>query len=183
MTVPQLYFSWIPMKHQSFLILTIFVLLLSACANQNTASAQPSATSEPTLIPTFTPDPCSVENLSASIKEVNDMMREFDDISKLAASVAREKLPELISEMQRIRREAEDHETPTCLSTLKVHQITHMNIVIDTLIAFIGGAQSEALTDGINRASHAHDLYTLEVARLLGIPQNPNTTLTATATP
>jgi hypothetical protein len=34
-----------------------------------------------------------VENLSASIKAVNDLMREFDDISKLAASVTREKTP------------------------------------------------------------------------------------------
>ncbi len=171
------------MKYQSFLILTIFLLFLSACANQNIVSAQPSATSEPIIIPTFTPDPCSVENLSASIKAVNDLMREFDDISKLAASVAREKVPELVSEMQRIRRDAEDHESPSCLSTLKVHQITHMNIVIDTLIAFIGGAQSEALTDGINRASQAHDLYTLEVARLLGIPQNPPIAPNATASP
>jgi len=111
--------------------------------------------------------------LSASIKEVNDLMQEFDDIAKLAASVAREKVPELVSEMQRIRREAEDHETPTCLSTLKVHQITHMNTVIDTLIAFIGGAQAETLNEGISRAGHEHDLYTLEVARLLGIPPAP----------
>jgi len=171
------------MKYQSFLILTTFLLFLSACANQNITSAQPNATMEPTIIPTFTPDPCSVENLSASIKEVNDLMREFDDIAKLAASVAREKVPELVSEMQRIRREAEDQDTPTCLSTLKVHQITHMNTVIDTLIAFIGGAQAEALTDGMNRASQEQDLYTLEVARLLGIPQSPTTSPNATASP
>ena len=171
------------MKSQYFLIPTIFILFLSACANQNTAIAPPSVTSEPTIMSTSTPDPCSVENLSASIKEVNDLMREFDDISKLAASVAREKVPKLVSEMQRIRREAEDHEIPSCMSTLKVHQVAHMNIVIDTLIAFIGGAQSEALNDGIKRASQEHDLYTLEIARLLGIPQNPSTAPSATASP
>ena len=171
------------MKFQALLIPTILVLLLNACANQNIASAQPGATIEPTLTATVTPDPCSVENLSASIKEVNDLMREFDDIAKLAASVAREKVPELVSEMQRIRREAEDHETPACLSTLKVHQITHMNTVIDTLIAFIGGAQAEALNEGMSRAGQEHDLYTLEVARLLGIPQAPTTSPDATASP
>ena len=171
------------MKYQAFLILSIFFLALTGCANQNIASAQPVATNEPTLAVTFTPDPCSVENLSASIKEVNDRMREFDDIAKLAASVAREKVPELVSEMQRIRREAEDHETPDCLSTLKVHQVTHMNTVIDTLIAFIGGAQAEALNEGISRAGQEHDLYTLEVARLLGIPQAPTTGPSATVSP
>ena len=171
------------MKFQQLLILVILLLLLSACANQNIVSAQPSATIESSLTATLTPDPCSVENLSASIKEVNDLMREFDDIAKLAASIAREKVPELVSEMQRIRREAEDHETPNCLATLKVHQIAHMNTVIDTLIAFIGGAQAEALNEGISRAGHEHDLYTLEVARLLGIPQAATTNPSATASP
>src|SRR5687767_13721428 len=100
-------------------------------------------------------------------------MVESDGIAKQDASVSHQKVAELVSEMQRIRREAEDHQTPTRLSTLKVHQITHMNTVIDTLIAFIGGAQAETLNEGISRAGHEHDLYTLEVARLLGIPQAP----------
>lgn len=110
-------------------------------------------------------------------------MREFDDMSKLAANLAREKLPELISEMQRVRRTAEDQEVAACLSTLKMHQISHMNIVIDTLIAFLGGAQPEMLNDGIARAGQEHDLYTLEVARLLGIPQGSTSTPLATNTP
>lgn len=110
-------------------------------------------------------------------------MREFDDMSKLAANLAREKLPELISEMQRVRRTAEDHQAPACLSTLKTHQVLHMNIVIDTLIAFLGGTQPEMLNDGIARAGQAHDLYTMEVARLLGIPQGPALTPAATITP
>jgi hypothetical protein len=164
------------MKSRSLILFTIGFLFLSACANQNPTISQPSPTVELTSIPTSTSDPCSVENLSESIKEVNDLMREFDDMSKLATNIAREKLPELISEMQRVRRAAEDQEIPSCLSTLKVHQIAHMNTVINTLIAFLGGAQAETLNDGIKRAGQEHDLYTLEVARLLGIPQNSITT-------
>jgi hypothetical protein len=124
-----------------------------------------------------------VENLSESIKEVNDLMREFDDMSKLATNISREKLPELISEMQRVRRAAEDQQVPHCLSTLKVHQIAHMNTVIDTLIAFLGGAQAEELNAGIQRAGQEHDLYTLEIARLLGIPQNTAVTPAVTLNP
>jgi predicted component of type VI protein secretion system len=110
-------------------------------------------------------------------------MREFDDSSKLATNLSREKLPEMISEMQRIRRAAEDQEIPACLSTLKVHQIAHMNTVINTLIAFLGGAQPETLTNGITRAGQEHDLYTLEVARLLGIPLSSTVTPAATISP
>lgn len=165
------------------ILLIIGFLVLSACASQAPTTGQPSAIVEQTSIPTSTPDPCSVENLSESIKDVNDLMREFDDMSKLATNIAREKLPELISEMQRVRRAAEDQEIPACLSTLKVHQIAHMNTVIDTLIAFLGGAQAETLQDGIKRAGQEHDLYTLEVARLLGIPQNSIATPVTTTGP
>lgn len=151
--------------------------------SQAPTAGQPSAIVEQVAVPTSTLDLCAVENLSGSIKDVNDLMREFDDRSKLAANVSREKLPELISEMQRIRRSAEDQAVPSCLSTLKVHQLSHMNIVIDTLIAFLGGAQAETLTDGIRRAGQEHDLYTLEVARLLGIPQSSTATLDAPTDP
>lgn len=172
------------MKSRTLILVTICFLLLSACANQNpAATVQSTPTVELTSIPTDTPDPCSIENLSESIKEVNDLMREFDDMSKLATNIAREKLPELISEMQRVRRAAEDQKIPSCLSTLKVHQIAHMNTVINTLIAFLGGAQADALNDGIKRAGQEHDLYTLEVARLLGIPQSAITTPVATTGP
>ena len=171
------------MKSRPLILLTICFLFLSACANRNTASATPSSTSEQADILTSTPDLCSVENLSESIKKVNDLMREFDDMSKLAANLEREKLPELISKMQRVRRAAEDQNVPACLSTLKIHQVSHMNIVIDTLIAFLGGAQPEALNDGIARAGQQHDLYTMEVARLLGIPQSSTQTPTVTITP
>lgn len=167
------------MKSQLPLLLIMYLLFLGACTSQTPATTQPSAIVEQTFIPTSTPDPCSVENLSESIRLVNDLMREFDDMSKLSLNVSREKLPELISDMQRIRRTTEDQQVPACLATLKVHQLAHMNIVIDTLIAFLGGAPPETLTDGIRRAGQEHDLYTLEVARLLGIPQG----FTATASP
>jgi len=156
--------------------LAIFVLLLTSCGNQNAPLAQANSTTGPTATLTSTPDPCSAENISASIKAVNDLMREFDDVFKLAAGLSQEKVPESISQMQRIRRAAEDQEIPACLSNLKSYQLAHMNTAIKTLLAFIGGAQSETLTDGINRARQEHDLYTLEVARLLGINTNSTPT-------
>ncbi|MGZ9225244.1 MAG: hypothetical protein ACXW4M_06770, partial [Anaerolineales bacterium] len=64
--------------------------------------------------------------------------------------------------------------------------LAHMNIVIDTMIAFLGGAGTETLNKGIADASEQHDLYTLEVARLLGITLAPVTTVpipAITATP
>lgn len=50
-----------------------------------------------------------------------------------------------------------------------------MNIVIDTMIAFVDGAGTETLNQGITDANAEHDLYALESARLLGITPAPVT--------
>jgi hypothetical protein len=48
-----------------------------------------------------------------------------------------------------------------------------MNTVINTLIAFVGGADQTTLNEGITRARQEHDQYTIELARLLGITLPP----------
>ena len=111
------------------------------------------------------------------IEPINDLMREFDDASQLAANLPAQQLPEVISNLQRIRRDAEDAQIPACLGTLKTHQLNHMNLMIQTLLAFVGGADQQALTSGLERARQEHDLYSLEIVQLLGITLAP---LTAT---
>lgn len=164
-------------------LIAISAILLNSCRMDYMQSAPPSPSLEPTVNQTSTPDPCAPENLGASVKEVNDLMREFDDASILAANLAREQAPALISEMQRIRREAENHEIPPCLSTLKSRQLAHMNSVINTMIAFVGGADSNTLNSGLSQARQEHDQYSLEIARLLGVTLVPNANPTPDGTP
>jgi hypothetical protein len=102
-------------------------------------------------------------------------MREFDDASILASNMPREQLSNPIADLQRIRREAEDEPVPACLLTLKTHQVEHMNSVIDTLVAFMGGTDQQTLEQGIASAREKHDQYTLELARLLGLTVVPAT--------
>ena len=157
--------------------------LLNSCRVDYIQPAPPSPSLEPAISPTSIPDPCAPENLASSVKEVNDLMREFDDASILAANLSQDRAPMLISEMQRIRREAEDQEIPPCLSTLKGRQLAHMNTVINTMIAFVGGADSAALNSGLSQARQERDLYSLEIARLLGVTVVPNASPTQIATP
>ena len=113
-------------------------------------------------------------------------MREFDDASTLASSTPREQLSDSIANLQRIRREAEDEAVPPCLTNLQKYQVDHMNSVISTLIAFIGGADKQALEPGIAQAQQQHDEYTLEFARLLGLtvqPAPPPAAVSETPTP
>jgi hypothetical protein len=127
----------------------------------------------PNLSPTS--DPCSTDQIEAAVQNVHRHMREFDDASILASNMPREELSDSIAELQRIRREAEDEQIPTCLIDLKTHQVDHMNSVISTLIAFIGGADTNTLGAAITTARDQHDQYTLELARLLGLTVVPAT--------
>jgi hypothetical protein len=168
------------MKRQLCLILLIGMGLLAACGTSNTPEAiiQNPTPTEAIVLPTSTPDPCAKANVEATIKEVNDLMREFDDASKLASNLAKDQLPPSISDMQRIRRAAEDQIVPKCMAALKQHQLAHMNSVINTLLAFVGGADSNTLNNGLAQARKEHDQYTLEIIKLLGI-----TPVAPTATP
>jgi len=58
--------------------------------------------------------------------------------------------------------------------------------IIDTMIALPGGADTQTLNQGIADAGTEHYLYTLEIARLLGITLAPVTSvpiLASTTTP
>lgn len=168
-------------------------LLVSGCGKTPaTPAATMAATAAvtqpaPTTVST-TPDPCSPGQIEAEVQKVHRHMREFDDASILASNMPREQLDSSIADLQRIRREAEDEKIPDCLITLKKYQVDHMNSVINTLLAFMGGADKQALNQGITTAREQHDQYTLELARLLGLTVVPATpeaagTPAETATP
>ncbi len=155
-----------------FLLLAfvLFAVILSACGGNDPQTSK---------VATFTPDLCISNQVALAIKPVNDLQREFDDLSLLAANVAREQLADLITDMQRVRRQAEDLTVAPCVETLKSHQLAHMKTVIDTMIAFVGGADATTLNQGIAQAGQQHDLYSLELARLMGatlVPIQPAAT-------
>jgi hypothetical protein len=172
-----------PDMKKSFLCVFPLLLLLFVCA----CATPPAATQ--TEIPatgTTSPDedPCSPQNMPTTVQPINDLMREFEDASQLASNLPAQQLPEVISNLQRIRRDTEDVRIPACLGTLKTHQLNHMNLMIQTLLAFVGGADQEALNGGLDRARKEHELYSLEIVRLLGITLAPITaTPAASSTP
>ena len=154
-------------------------VLVSACGGSPAATPL-SETPATTAIISPDEDPCSPQNLPITIQPINDLMREFEDASQLASNLPAQQLPEIISNLQRIRRSAEDIQIPACLATLKTHQLNHMNLMIQTLLAFVGGANQEELTNGLERARNEHGLYALEIVRLLGVTLAP---ITATPRP
>jgi hypothetical protein len=192
-TVPQFFIGKYTMKKDLLLIISTFVLTIALAGCGNTPAtpqtSAPTSTKIVTSVPptaSLTPDPCSPGEIEAEVQKVQKHMREFDDASTLASSTPREQLSGSISDLQRIRREAEDEAVPACLTNLKTYQVQHMNSVIETLLAFMRGVDQQSLEPGITLAKQQHDQYLLELARLLGltvVPADAPSAPSETATP
>jgi len=157
-----------PKKNTLFVILPL-CLLIAACGSKASATPEASASSA-------TPNPCSAENIPAEVANVHNLTREFDDYSALASNTPQAQLVQLIPELQRILRDAEDLQVPACLLTLKEMQLAHMNTVVITLMAFMrttDPAGLEQINAGIAQARELHGQYDVERARLLGITLTP----------
>ena len=66
------------------------------------------------------------------------LTREFDGASLLAPITPLDQLNPTIANLQRIRHNAEDVQVPDFLNTLKQYQLTHMNMVINIMLGFLG---------------------------------------------
>jgi hypothetical protein len=158
------------MKRAIILLITASCLLLVACSQEATLVGTETAVVTPTL------DLCTPENLPYEAAKANKLMREFDDYSALASNTPQSQLVVLIPEMQRILRETEDLPVPACLQSLKNLEMAHMNLVIQTLMAFMNNTDVQLINAGIAQARELHGKYDIELARLLGITLAPQAT-------
>lgn len=156
------------MKNKIILPILVFAVLLAACGGEKTATAVAVAAAESTG-GNVTPDPCSESALTDEVGKVNDLMREFDDYSRLASSTPQGQLIQVIPPMQEVRRRAESQKVPVCLVELKKLQLAHMNTVIETLMVFMSDPKAEDVNRGITQSRGLHMSYDLEIARLLGL--------------
>jgi len=153
------------MKRKLLFFAVLLSVLIASCGG-----GEPSAASTSTSLPaTSTPDLCSSALLPSEVKKVHDHMRAFDDYSSLASRTQQSQLLQLIPDMQRIQREAEDQVVPPCLVELKKLQLYHMNLVVETLIAFMNNVSAESLNKAITQSREYHKQYDIEIARLLGV--------------
>lgn len=145
-----------------FILGIIAILLLSACGGSGEGIT-------PTVSATQTPDPCAEANLPAEVEKVHKITREFDDYATLASNTPQSQLVQVIPELQRVLRDAEDQAVPACLSDLKTLQLKHMNTVVQTLLLFVSSGDVNTVAQGIAQSRELHTQYEIEMARLLGI--------------
>jgi hypothetical protein len=158
----------------NFILIVVIVssIMLSACSS---AFANPAATATPG--PTATLDLCAPDNIKNAASAVHRLTRTFDDTANIAVNTSRDKLSAPVSALQAVRRQAEDLRVPDCLVNLKNLQLSHMNAVISTMVAFMGGATSDTLNKGIALARTQRKTYDDELSRLLGATLTPAPTL------
>lgn len=161
------------MKFITILFIVLSLTLVACGGSENISTTQtliPEATPEITL----TPDPCVAPTLNDEVTKVNKLMREFDDYSTLASNTPQTQLVVVIPELQRVLRETEDQVVPVCLENLKRLQLQHMEVVVQTLLAFMGESINvELVNAGIAQARELRQQYDVEMARLLGITLQP----------
>jgi hypothetical protein len=189
------------------LSMLVFAIVLSGCGGNvpvtstNSTASTEASTQEPVSTDVAsvsgTPDLCISPQIESEAQKVQKHMREFDDASTLASSVPQAQLSTSIADLQRIRREADDEAVPPCLANLKGYQISHMNSVINTLLAFMRSkdplaidcvdiqsqTEEEAVCQNIALARQQHDQYLVELARVLGLTVVPATPPAETPTP
>src|SRR5690242_14675279 len=89
-----------------FTVIAIIVIIVSLLGSSALKSGLPTATStSPSLLATFTPDPCATENIAATIAGLEKLSREFEDTYNVAALTPSTQLTPLITDLQRVRRE------------------------------------------------------------------------------
>jgi hypothetical protein len=99
------------------------------------------------LGPTPTPDPCSPELLEPIIKDYASIETRFNDAFNLANNTPRGSLSPQISELQAIRRDANELAEPDCLAVAKVHMIKYMDAIIDGFILFLDADNPDAVVN------------------------------------
>ncbi len=165
-------------KQKITLLVLLLSFILAACGEK--PSSAPKAVQTKTAAATSTPDPCSSGNLPDEVKKIHDLTREFDDYATLASNTPQAQIIQLIPEMQRILRDAQDQSAPACLQELKKLQLINMTIVVQTLVAFLGTTDktsAEQINTGIIQAREMHMKYDVERARLLGVTLEALSTL------
>jgi len=146
------------------------------------APAKATPTSTLTKPPVVTSDACLTEMIRGDVEKVDALMLEFYDASALASQTPADQLVEVIPGLQEIRRRADALKVSGCLDTLRSFQVSHMNIVINTLLAYMAKSDPSILVEGIIQARLLNEEYKKEKARLLGETYVPPATRTFTPT-
>jgi hypothetical protein len=125
---------------------------------------------EPLAQPLLDFVPCSVQ-AETFIVEVQALVDDWDDANQLASSTSRMALSPVIGQLQQLRREVADLETPECAMKVRNHLLDYMDNTIDGYLAFMTQEDDAAVEGKFESASRQMDSFLSEFVKLrLGSP-------------
>jgi len=128
--------------------LPVFLMIfISACSFIATETASTVVSS-----PQNTADPCAQANIIAEAEKAYSSIYEFQDIVNAANFTPQWQLINPILELQRVRRDFQLNNVPTCLDAFKNSTVNYMNAVIFYLTQFMGGNSKENIAASINNS-------------------------------
>ncbi len=153
-------------------VLLLAILFLSACSSA--------------------PGVCPPKQGQAYSEGVRDVARRFDDAVELAQSTPRVSLAPIVSDLQAIRRDAEDIEVPDCAADAQDALIAYMDSTIDGFRAFLASEADASVNAYFDAASRHFNDYQERLDTVMGVPSatprptstpGPTATSRPTATP
>jgi hypothetical protein len=119
------------------------------------------------------------------VEDSEAILEEWTDASALAASTPRVSLPEVISDLQAIKRRANDLEAPDCAASIKIAMVNGMESAITALLGFAADSPQIVIDTALAESVASFDEVTFRLARLrAGEDVNaPLPTVTPTYTP
>jgi|GEM_PF-1684110 hypothetical protein len=189
-----------PLAAIALSIVVIIVLVVSLALSVGVSLLTSKPTSAPlaantpvkTNVPSAskTPDPCLPGNVQATTQDFNKLIRQFDDIARVAQNTPGNQLAPMLTQLQDVRRNSEDYAAPACLQILKAAALNYMNTYINTLLTLYAAYPALSSTQtpqdvvkqdvavinqGMTQAGSYHQQYQDELARLLGTTPTPPT--------
>jgi hypothetical protein len=149
-----------------WIALGILALTLSSCGGSPEApvAVKPTIAPVPTAAPTAVPT-CQI--LAAGyIKQVEPLVREWDDAATLADNTPRVSLASQIEKLQDIQRRSEALQVPDCAATIQQSFIGQMSATNRAFVAFLGQKPQTTVDDLFAVAHEQQAIFKTEFPHL-----------------
>ena len=156
------------------LVLSV-VLLFAACGggskkSGSTPTAALASTSTVVTAPTPAPSGCTQTEAQQAIdayKNAQQPLDEFDNARVQATEAIPDQLPAIITDLQRISRNAGAIKLPACAQPSRDHLVGSINGVIQALTDTQAGKPQADVQASADEARSRYDLFTTDLASLL----------------
>ena len=107
-------------------------------------------------------DPCNLEEYNAAVEL---LLEEWDDAVSIANLTSRVSLPNVLSELQGIRRRTKHLEIQECFEDAHLLLVKYMDFTIEAFMAFLGDEHERAVSQKFDLAQTSLETYLIKLGQ------------------